>query len=311
MEEYLIRRVSGQRYKDICYLFKERGGGYSEEFVRKKFDTGFTGQKDIGYLAYHAATGEPASHYSVFPCFIVANGKKILAAQSGDTITHKRHQRKGLFIRLAEKCYALAKESGIELIFGFPNQNSYHGFIDKLNWIYSESMLAFIIEVHGFPLYKIASRLPAGSTLYHSFLKSLATAKNPKHNLPENSILSEGFGGVVHDADFFKYKTYTRNYIVRIEGVVIWFKVGNGIYVGDIQPGAVYDGERILFALKKLARQTGNSRVVIPTSHGTRLEEFLSGHLTGTPVASACWLNLSTNFSAGSLKFTAGDWDTF
>ena len=311
MEEYVIRRVSSESYKDVCYLFKERGIWYSEKFIRKKFDTAFTGEKNIGYIAYHNATGEPASHYSVFPCFIEANGKKILAAQSGDTITHKRHKRKGLFIRLAENCYSLAKECGIELVFGFPNENSSHGLINRMNWINSESMLSFNIDIAALPLYKIISRLPGGHSLYHGYLKLFSALNNPGHNILQSSVLDEGFAGVLHDEEFFKYKTYTRNYIAKIDGVLIWFKLESGIYAGDIQTDGEYTGERIVAALKKLALLTGNKKIGITVSPGTRLERFLSEHMTGIPVAPTCWLNLSSNFSPGSIKFTAADWDTF
>src|ERR1041385_3074806 len=179
MEEYVTRRVSSKNYKDIRYLFKERGLKYSEEFIEKKFDTSFTGIKDIGFIAYHSQTGEPASHYSVFPCLIQKKEKKILGAQSGDTITHPRHQQKGLFVRLAKECYEFARESGVEIIYGFPNQNSYHGFINRLGWIYSEEFISFEIPVQAVPVYRAASKLQLGKSVYHSLIKFL-TLKNVK-----------------------------------------------------------------------------------------------------------------------------------
>src|ERR1043165_3653528 len=158
-EDYVTRRVSSKNYKDIRYLFKERGLKYSEEFIEKKFDTSFTGIKDIGFIAYHSQSGEPAAHYSVFPCLIQKKEKKILAAQSGDTITHSHHQQKGLFVRLAKQSYDLARESGVEVIYGFPNPNSYHGLVNRLNWIYSESFVSFEIPVGALPIYRAASKL--------------------------------------------------------------------------------------------------------------------------------------------------------
>ena len=59
---------------------------------------------------------------------------RVLAAQSIDTMTHPRSQGKGVFTKLANACYGIAKERGIQLLYGFPNPSSYPGFVRKLGW---------------------------------------------------------------------------------------------------------------------------------------------------------------------------------
>src|SRR6185295_4439504 len=96
----------------------------------------------------------PAAFYGVFPVLVLISGKEVLAAQSGDTMTHRDHQKKGLFIKLAQRTFETCREKGIELVFGLPNSNSYHGFTKKLNWQHKDDIGRFDLKlsIKTFPL---------------------------------------------------------------------------------------------------------------------------------------------------------------
>lgn len=86
-----------------------------------------------------------AGVYSVMPIRLLLNGRATLAAFSFDTMTSSQYQRRGLFIKLASELYrALAKE-GFNLVYGFPNNNSMHGFIHDLGWRRINSFNAYVI----------------------------------------------------------------------------------------------------------------------------------------------------------------------
>lgn len=51
-----------------------------------------------------------------------------------DTMVHPDYRGQGMFTTLAKEAYKLAAERGIHFIYGFPNENSRHGFITKLDW---------------------------------------------------------------------------------------------------------------------------------------------------------------------------------
>ena len=310
MEEYIIKRVSEENYKDIAWLFRERGVNYSEEFVRRKFNTGFTGKMNIGFIAYDSKSGEPASHYSVFPCFMQIAGKKVLVAQSGDTITHERHQRKGLFVRLAEETFSLSRNEGFEVVYGFPNDQSYHGFVNRLNWIHSENFHSYEIPVRTFPLQRTFSKLRL-STMYESFVNVYAVRQNKSGKRPSNSVIEEGYSGVVHDVGFFRYKTYTKNYFATVENVLVWFKIEGGLSVGDIQCANGFDIIKVENALKKLSGILGCEKIRIHASPGTRLQQALDQRYASSPDIFICWLSLNGAYPKGTLKFTAADMDTF
>ena len=69
---------------------------------------------------------------------------------------------------LARMTYFEAFEQGIELIFGFPNKNSYPGFV-KLGWTFRENMQNFTIK-GGLPLCELAGKYPIFETLYRDLI---------------------------------------------------------------------------------------------------------------------------------------------
>lgn len=77
--------------------------------------------KYVGFLAYESESGEPAAFYAVFPFYMVVNGKQVLSAQSGDTMTHPKYQKQGLFVWLAEFTFNFCRNNNISLIIGMPN----------------------------------------------------------------------------------------------------------------------------------------------------------------------------------------------
>jgi len=68
--------------------------------------------------------GELVAHYALCPVPVMLGNKQVMGAQSLDTMISRDHQRKGLMIRLASKCYQDAVDMGIELIYGYPNERS-------------------------------------------------------------------------------------------------------------------------------------------------------------------------------------------
>ncbi len=75
-----------------------------------------------------------AGFYTAWPVRLRLGKETVLGAQSMDTMTHPDYRGRGLFIKLAQACYDLAASKGYEVFYGFPNQNSYSGFIRRLNW---------------------------------------------------------------------------------------------------------------------------------------------------------------------------------
>src|SRR5690349_10058338 len=147
VEEYYFERLTPENISDLVSIYKEAFGKVvTVDFLNNKNNTAWCGISYAGYIAYASATKTPAAFYGVFPCYLSYQGQTILAAQSGDTMTHKDHQGKGLFVTLAKKTYQLVESLGVKVVFGFPNENSYPGFVRKLNWDHYEDLHAYLIR---------------------------------------------------------------------------------------------------------------------------------------------------------------------
>jgi hypothetical protein len=142
IDGYTFFRITENRYADLQSILAA-AFNQNDPISRfsKKYDTSAFGESHIGYIAIHKETGEPAAYYGVFPIIGIIDGKPTLIAQSGDTMTHPNHGRKGLFTELAKNTFQLAKDKGIQLIFGFPNSHSFPGFQKRLNWTFNHDMM--------------------------------------------------------------------------------------------------------------------------------------------------------------------------
>jgi GNAT superfamily N-acetyltransferase len=75
-----------------------------------------------------------AGSYTVSPTTLDIGGERVRGAQSMDTMTHPDYRGQGLFTRLALACFDRLREEGYEVLYGFPNESSYPGFIRRLQW---------------------------------------------------------------------------------------------------------------------------------------------------------------------------------
>ena len=145
-ENYTFQRINIHNIADLIPIYKS---AFKQDilidFLLKKNVTECFGTSFIGYIAYDL-NFTPAAFYGVYPCKACYKHSEILVAQSGDTMTDPEHQRKGLFMILAQKTYELAKKEGIKLVYGFPGEYSYPGFM-KLDWKHFDDFVTYEIEV--------------------------------------------------------------------------------------------------------------------------------------------------------------------
>ena len=149
-DKYTVERLTASNIVDVELLHSAvYGRDVTPGFFAKKYNTAFTGAEFTGFMAY-TERRQPIAFYAVIPCFIKSAGDIILAAQSADTMTHPAHRNRGLFVELALTTFQLCREVGIQLLFGFPNQNSLPGFINKLGWQATHRLDCFIIHTPNF-----------------------------------------------------------------------------------------------------------------------------------------------------------------
>jgi hypothetical protein len=310
-EEYIFERLNAERLKDMQYLYKACfNESVSIEFLRKKYDTKNSGAEYTGYIAYSAA-GAPAAYYGVFPCKVLAEGKSVLAAQSGDTMTHPYHRGKGLFIKLAVKTYELCRSLGIGFVFGFPNENSYPGFVKKLAWIHREDLQIYKLKVTTLPLAYVCGKVPVLSGMYKWYSGIILSGRKSKKKFFANSFAEAGYYGVDRSADFFEYKSGEGRFMIEVLGKNVHMKVSSALRIGDIESCSPEEFVQILKKLKTLARLLGCYGVIFYYSPNALIEPLLTGvseKQKGLPVG---WVDLGSGLDLNKLKFAQMDLDTY
>lgn len=311
MAEYIYKRVSSELYRDLVYLFKA-AFKYSVDinYYQAKMDTKYLGVSHLGYVAY-TLKGEPAAFYGVYPCMTEYKGKLYLAAQSGDTMTHPNHGGKGLFTTLAKMTYELAKQEGILFIFGFPNNNSFPGFIKKLNWTHQDNLNIYTIKVPTLPLAALVKILPFLKPIYNVYQALVMLFYRTNKTMQESSVINYLYGGVYRSQAYFKYKAYYNNYLLNVADRTAWVKVDGALLIGDIEVTEMKDVPHLLSKLKLLAFWLGCTKIVFPVCTGTTWDLVLKQQMQSQKGIYVGYLDLQSGLPLDNFKYVFADSDTF
>ncbi|MGE0567473.1 MAG: GNAT family N-acetyltransferase [Bacteroidia bacterium] len=313
MDEYYFERLSEDNFKDLFFLYSHTfDRNASLPFLERKYDTDWTGARLVGFLAYHKASKQPAAYYGVFPVELIYKDKKILGAQSGDTMTHPDHRGKGLFIKLASSTYELARDLGIKLVFGFPNQNSYHGFVNKLQWTHYGNVAHFKLKASIVPLDKIIKKF--------SFLDFISLWIFPQKNLElnelqfPNSLCSEQKvdGFVLHDSNFYKYKTSAKTvFIKEFYGVKCLIKIDGRMWVGDIESCTEDVFNKVILSLVRYAKKLLCSSIQISVMENSNYYLWLLKNYSVDSTIAAGGISFDKTVPVEAFQFNGADFDTF
>ncbi len=104
---------------------------FTPEFIEWQYYKNPNGEA-LGFDAFF--DGQLIAHYVAIPVRYSINDSSVMGLLSLNTATDPQHQGKGLFTKLANKTYELAKEKNYQFVIGVANQNSTHGFLKKLGF---------------------------------------------------------------------------------------------------------------------------------------------------------------------------------
>lgn len=303
-----IKRLDASRIPHLEILHKAvYGVAPRRNYFSEKYDTTYTGTAYIGFIAYNADK-MPVAYYGVLPCMMQYEGVTFLAAQSGDTMTHPEFRNKGLFVELAHLTYALCRENGIRLVYGFPNQKSRHGLLQKLDWITTEDMHRFNIPVRGFPLQRLMKH--GLRNTYENYCRRILK----KYLLSQNGLLlsaaRDGFGGVDRSDRFLAYKKYSPSFVVQLAGARVWFRIRQDLTIGDMDCTAE-NFTAVMRQLKKIANRLGLPEINFQLSPGTRLHQLFTEYYTPHISFPVCFKDLGAAVPLEKIKFSFADIDVF
>jgi GNAT superfamily N-acetyltransferase len=141
-----IREAAASDVEAINQLFVDTMGMHrSLEHDRWKFWQNPFGRP---YILVAEDEGKLVGHYALWPTPLRLGRESVQGAQSLDTMTHPAYQGQGMFPALASACYETASAHGCEAMYGFPNTNSYAGFVRRLNWDHVCDVKAYTRLLH-------------------------------------------------------------------------------------------------------------------------------------------------------------------
>jgi len=309
-KEYVVERLSQAKLKDLETLHQAVYGAPPEKnYYSKKYNTAYTGVEWLGYVAYNKDRIAVA-YYGVMPCFIEYGKEILLAAQSGDTMTHPAFRYKGMFVELSKITFELCRKAGLHFIFGFPNQNSYHGAVTKLGWQMTESMECFEIPVSAAPWKGISNRFPLFKKIYAAYSNSILRKYLTTEKGVPNSVIIDGFAGILRDEAYLNYKTYSDTIVIRVDKATAWIKIKNELVIGDME----LNGQDFDYTMKKikiLASKLGLKKILFHSCHDTHLEWLFVARYPPIKSFPVLFQDLGANISFDKIKFTFADIDIF
>jgi GNAT superfamily N-acetyltransferase len=235
-DDYLIEKFSTAHYNLLQQLMQAVfAAPVAIEEIERRFDTIKLGAAVVGFIAIHKSSGEAAAYYGVFPHLMKLGERIFLAAQSGDTMTHPHHRKKGLFTTLALRTYEECKNKKIELVYGFPNENSYPGFIKHLQWKEKDTITRYDLKlrVKTIPLNRIASTSKLVRKLHLAYAGWLLKKRMVKDIQSFNNSYETAYGKVVRNTEYLSYKNTADKFFITLCNVTAWIKLTDVIWIGD------------------------------------------------------------------------------
>ena len=307
---YKVERLSAENIYDLIPLFEYVfGKNVSRHYVESKYDTAYLGIQYLGHIAYD--NGQPIAYYGAMPFMIEYQGRHILAAQSGDAMTMPGYNGKGIFTHLGRLTDALLEAEGIAFVYGWPNQNSYYGYVKKLDWQHVENMQRYEIKVSAFPWEKLSRMIPLLRPWYQKRVQRLLKPIAASQPALKSSVVDAEWGGTLRNEAFFKYKAFLGNALVELEGVTIWLKADTRLLIGDMQVASEAELLKAENALKKLASALGVPAIIFQVSPGATLDQWFAKRYQPIESWAIGWKNYSSDIPLEKLRFTYGDLDTF
>lgn len=294
MTKYNIARLGAGNIDHLRALYKAvYGKDCGVAYFSMKYDTAYTGAQYTGYIAYDGHT--PVAYYGVVPMLVSMQGKPVLAAQSCDTMTHPAYRRQGLFIELAQQAFVLARQEGIHLVFGFPNQHSYPGFIRHLGFVHQHTMMRYTFRFPGSLYHKL-----------HFKVWQTFAAKNPAGI--SNPLLQEGFDGIIYNDAWLAYKRYSPSHVLNTTQGTAWLKAAHGLWTGTVNLNSRHHMRSLI---QDLAKKTKAAEITLMISPGTMLNEQLEKCAEPQQGFAVIIKNLSGAYQTNRFKFQLSDIDIF
>jgi GNAT superfamily N-acetyltransferase len=239
-----------------------RGVKCSPEFYDWQYRRNPAGEAVIKLAVDQEDAEKLAGIYVVIPVGMVCKGRAMTCALSLNTLTDSQYRGQGIFTGLAREVYQSAAERGIPMVIGYPNPNSYHGFVNRLEFkdIVDVPLLIRVLRLSEvvakrFPVASLRGVVKAVAKLGNSFFRLPATEESEVERVERfddafdelNERLCERFPILVkRDSSYLNWRYVDvpieyRPYAIRENGRVMGYLVYRVMEFARMRCGMILD----------------------------------------------------------------------
>ncbi len=126
----------------------------------------------------------------------------------------------------------------------------------------------------------------------------------------ENSNFKSNKGGVLISKSFVETKNYTLNYLIEKNGFTLWFKIGDGLEINNVEFFSPDKYNNFIKTCINLSKILGCHQVKFITSEKTFLDSILkhSNREVGNEIY---FKSLSSSLEYNRILFNGSDFNTF
>ncbi|MFT7421439.1 MAG: hypothetical protein ACI9QN_002370 [Arcticibacterium sp.] len=310
-EVFFVDSLCEDNLTDLISIYKEVFGVvYTLDAIRKKYNTYYLGVSYFGHFARNKDKKAIAFHGAI-PYRVSYNGQVELAAQYGDAMTIKNYAGNGFFTLLGKRTDEQLRTCGIRFVYGFPNQNSEYGYLNKMNWQYQKRMHLYKFTVAALPVSALCNKLPFLTEAYKKWALKYLTGMKANQRVFSNSAAADGGPVVIHDADFFRYKSYSDNMICELFGDLVWLKLDSALFIGDVQLNEQTKASDFIKKLQRLCRRLGVNSFIMQWYPGTKMDQKFRKLKEPKETWVVGYCDFNSTFPVSEIRLTYGDLDTF
>lgn len=305
-ENVHIERLNNERLKDVRFLAKEvLKKDHPLSYWEAKYNTSYLGLNHACFLAYNGT--QPIAFAGILPMPFRQDDHQIIAAQTCDYVTLSEYRQHGYHRKLLERSLDLLSDAGVPFLFALMSEDSYVAG-KRTGFTFRERHLLWNVAVQRIPTDALQRKFGFDNAKrYDRILGDLLAAPGAF----QNQHIREGYLGVDYHEDWFRFKSYTPNYVIRLEHGLAWIKPFTDLHIGAVQTEQPEHIVPLVEELKTVAKKLGCRNLIFMTEDDSRYNRFLEKEHTSEP----CWhpaiLELDSTFSTELLRNNYGDFDTF
>lgn len=151
-----IKNYKDRDMEEILNLFKSTfNREMSEKYWKWRYHENLLKEK---YIKLMWDENVLAGHYAVFPIELKIGSDIKKTGFSMTTMTSNQYRKLGIFNNLAKSLYD-DSFNDLELIWGFPNDNSLHGFVKYLDWEIVKDIPMYEINIDSFKVSEVNNNI--------------------------------------------------------------------------------------------------------------------------------------------------------